>query len=412
MDIKEKSLELHRKNKGKFEIRSKVKIKNKKDLALAYSPGVAEPCLRILHDKKNSYEYTARGNLIAVISDGSAVLGMGDLGAEAAMPVMEGKAILFKQFANIDAVPLCLGTKNVDEIVRTIKLLEPSFGGINLEDISAPRCFEIEERLKKELEIPVFHDDQHGTAIAVLAGLINALKIVNTQGRTPRRGENLFETPKRCETPKNIQENIFTKGKKIEDVKIVVSGAGAAGIAITKLLLDYGAKNIIVCDSKGIISKDRELNSSKKEIAKVTNLKNEKGLLKDAIKNSDVFIGVSVGNIVDEEMAKSMNSDAIIFALANPIPEITPEFAKKNGARIIATGRSDYPNQINNVLVFPGIFRGLLDYKIKNVDSKIKIAVAKAIAQSVKKPREEKIVPDVFDKNVVENVKKAMKKFS
>jgi malate dehydrogenase (oxaloacetate-decarboxylating) len=379
MNIKEKSLELHRKNKGKFEIRSKVKIKNKKDLALAYSPGVAEPCLRILHDKKNSYEYTARGNLIAVVSDGSAVLGMGDLGAEAAMPVMEGKAILFKQFANIDAVPLCLGTKDVDEIVRTVKLLEPSFGGINLEDISAPRCFEIEERLKKELEIPVFHDDQHGTAIAVLAGLINALKIVN---------------------------------KNINEIKIVVSGAGAAGIAITKLLLDYGAKNIIVCDSKGIISKDRELNSSKKEIAKFTNLKNEKGLLKDAIKNSDVFIGVSVGNIVDGEMAKSMNRDAIIFALANPIPEITPEFAKKNGVRIIATGRSDYPNQINNVLVFPGIFRGLLDYKIKNVDSKIKIAVAKAIAQSVKKPREEKIVPDVFDKNVVENVKKAMKEFS
>jgi malate dehydrogenase (oxaloacetate-decarboxylating) len=379
MNIKEKSLELHRKNKGKFEIRSKVKIKNKKDLALAYSPGVAEPCLRILHDKKNSYEYTSRGNLIAVVSDGSAVLGMGDLGAEAAMPVMEGKAILFKQFANIDAVPLCLGTKDVDEIVRTVKLLEPSFGGINLEDISAPRCFEIEERLKKELEIPVFHDDQHGTAIAVLAGLINALKIVS---------------------------------RKISEIKIVVSGAGAAGIAITKLLLDYGAKNIIVCDSKGIISKDRELNSSKKEIAKFTNLKNEKGLLKDAIKNSDVFIGVSVGNIVDGEMAKSMNSDAIIFALANPIPEITPEFAKKNGARIIATGRSDYPNQINNVLVFPGIFRGLLDYKIKNVNSKIKIAVAKAIAESVKKPREEKIVPDVFDKNVVENVKKAMKEFS
>jgi len=245
------------------------------------------------------------------------------------------------------------------------------------------------------MEIPVFHDDQHGTAIAVLAGLINSLKIVDTQ---------------RC-TPKNIQENIFTRGKKIEEVKIVVSGAGAAGIAITKLLLAYGAKNIIVCDSKGIISKDRELNSSKKEIVKVTNLGNEKGTLKDAMKNADVFIGVSVGNIVDGEMAKSMNCDAIIFALSNPIPEITPEFAKKNGARIIATGRSDYPNQINNVLVFPGIFRGLLDYKIKKVDDKIKIAVAQAIAESVKNPSEEKIVPDVFDKDIVENVKKALKKF-
>lgn len=379
MNINEKSLELHKKNKGKFEIKSKVKIKNKNDLALAYSPGVAEPCLRIKDDKKNSYEYTARGNLIAVVSDGTAVLGMGDIGPLASMPVMEGKAILFKQFANIDAIPICLGTKDVDEIVRTVKFLEPSFGGINLEDISAPRCFEIEERLKKEMEIPVFHDDQHGTAIAVLAGLINALKIVD---------------------------------KSVNEIKIVVSGAGAAGIAITKLLLDYGAKDIIVCDSKGIISEDRELNLAKKEIAKLTNKENKKGTLKDAMKNSDVFIGVSVGNLLDKEMIDSMNKDKIIFALSNPIPEVTPEFAKKNGVKIMATGRSDYPNQINNVLVFPGIFRGLLDYKIKEVDSKIKIAVAYAIAESVKNPREEKIIPDVFNKNIIKEIVKAMKELT
>lgn len=379
MNLKEKSLELHKKNRGKFEIKSKVKIKNKKDLSIAYSPGVAEPCLRIMHDKKKSFEYTSRGNTIAVITDGSAVLGLGDIGPESAMPVMEGKAILFKQFADIDAIPICLGTKDVDEIIKTVKLLEPNFAGINLEDISAPRCFEIEQRLKKELNIPVFHDDQHGTAIAVLAGLINSLKIVK---------------------------------KNIEEIKIVINGAGAAGIAITKLLLEYGAKETIVCDSKGIISQDRELTPVKREISKITNTKNEKGLLKDAIKNADVFIGVSVGNILDKEMLKSMNKNSIIFALANPIPEVTPEFAKKHRAKIIATGRSDYPNQINNVLVFPGIFRGLVDYKIKKVNSKIKIEVAKAIASSVKRPRKDKIVPDVFDKKIVQNIKNSMKKFS
>lgn len=378
MDFEEKALELHRKNKGKFEVRSKVEINNKEDLALAYSPGVAEACLGILHDKEKSYEYTARGNLIAVVTDGSAVLGMGDIGPVASMPVMEGKAILFKQFANIDAIPICLGTKDVEEFVKAVKLLEPSFGGICLEDISAPRCFEIEERLKKEMGIPVFHDDQHGTAIAVLAGLINALKIVD---------------------------------KKIDEIKIVISGAGAAGVAIIKLLLAYGAKNIIVCDSKGIINKDRELNDSKKEIAEITNLRNENGLLRDAVKNADVFIGVSRENVLEEEDAKSMNESSIIFALSNPNPEIKPELAKKSSAVIIATGRSDYPNQINNVLVFPGIFRGLLDYKIKNVTSEIKIAVAEAIAESVENLSKEKIVPDVFDKNVVKNVKKAMKRF-
>ena len=379
MGFKEKALKLHEKKKGKFEIKSKIKIKDKKSLALAYSPGVAEPCLRILADKKNSYEYTSRGNLIAIVTDGSAVLGIGDIGPEAAMPVMEGKAILFKEFADVNAIPICLDTKDVDEIVRTIKFLEPSFGGINLEDISAPRCFEIEERLKKELKIPVFHDDQHGTAIAVLAGLINSLKIVK---------------------------------KNIKEIKIVVNGSGAAGVAIVKLLIAYGAEDIIVCDSKGIVSKDRELNESKREISEITNIKNEKGGLKKAIKNSDVFIGVSVGNILNKEMLQSMKGDSIVFALANPIPEVTPEFAKKNGVKIIATGRSDYPNQINNVLVFPGIFRGMLDYKIKEINDEIKIAVAEAISKSVRKPRIEKIIPGVFNKKVLRNITEAMKKFN
>ena len=378
MNFKEKALKLHKKKKGKFEIQSKIKIKDKKDLALAYSPGVAEPCLRIKIDKKNSYEYTARGNLIAIVTDGSAVLGMGDIGPEAAMPVMEGKAILFKEFANVDAIPICLNTKDVNEIVRTVKLLESNFGGINLEDISAPRCFEIEERLKKELEIPVFHDDQHGTAIVVLAGLINSLKITN---------------------------------RKIDEIKIVVNGAGAAGVAITKLLLAYGAKEIIVCDSKGIISKDRELNESKREISEITNIKNRKGELKEAIKNSDVFIGVSIGNLLNKEMLNSMKEKPIVFALANPIPEVTPEFAKKNGVKIMATGRSDYPNQINNVLVFPGIFRGMLDYKIKKIDDKIKITVAEAIAKSVKKLDKKNIIPGVFNKKVVKHIQEAMKNF-
>jgi len=406
MNFKEKALKLHKEKKGKFEIRSKVKIKDKKSLALTYSPGVAEPCLRIAMDKNNSYEYTARGNMIAVVTDGSAVLGMGDIGPEAAMPVMEGKAILFKEFADIDAIPICLGTKDVDEIVRTIKLLEPSFGGINLEDISAPRCFEIEERLKKELEIPVFHDDQHGTAIAVLAGLINSLKITNTQGRTPRRTAR----EPAMQAPKN--KKFLQRAKNIQEIKIVVNGAGAAGIAITKLLLAYGAENIIICDSKGIVSRDRELTEVKREISEVTNLENVKGDLKNALKNADVFIGVSVGNIFDKEMVKSMKENPIIFALANPIPEITPEFAKKNGVKIIATGRSDYPNQINNVLVFPGIFRGMLDYKIKNINDEIKISVAQAIAKSVRNPRREKIIPGVFNKKVLKNIKEAMKSFN
>lgn len=379
MNFKEKALKLHKIKKGKLEIKSKVKIKNKKDLALAYSPGVAEPCLRIVMDKKNSYEYTSRGNLIAIVTDGSAVLGIGDIGPEAAMPVMEGKAVLFKEFANVDVIPICLNTKNVNKIIETIKLLEPSFGGINLEDISAPRCFEIEKRLKEELNIPVFHDDQHGTAIVVLAGLINSLKIVN---------------------------------KNVDKIKIVVNGAGAAGIAITKLLLAYGAKDIIICDSKGIISRDRELNESKREISNLTNAKNRKGELKDAIKNADVFIGVSKGNLLDKEMLKSMKKDPIIFALANPIPEVTPEFAKKNGVKIIATGRSDYPNQINNVLVFPGIFRGMLDYRIKDINDKVKIAVAEAIAKSVKNLGSKHIIPNVFSKKVVKNIKESMKEFS
>lgn len=376
MDLKEEALKLHEEKKGKFEMRSKVKVNNKKDLSLAYSPGVAEPCKKIAENEEDSYKYTSRGNVIAVVTDGTAVLGLGDIGPLAAMPVMEGKAILFKEFANVDTIPICLATKDVDEIVKTIKFLEPSFGGINLEDISAPRCFEIEERLKKELNIPVFHDDQHGTAIVVLAGLINSLKIVD---------------------------------KKIEEVKIVLSGAGAAGIAITKLLLAYGAKNIVVCDSKGIIHSGRELNDSKKEIAEKTNLEKMTGSLSDAMKGADVFIGVSKAGVLSGEDVKSMKKDSIIFGLANPVPEIMPEIAKENGAKIIATGRSDYPNQINNVLVFPGIFRGMLDYKIKQVDDKIKLAVANAIAETVENLSEENIIPDAFDKKVVSNITEAMK---
>ena len=373
--LKEKALELHEKAKGKFEMRSKVKVDSKELLALAYSPGVAEPCLKIAEDKENSYKYTSRGNVIAVVSDGTAVLGLGDIGPEAAMPVMEGKAILFKEFANIDTIPICLDTKEVDELVRTIKLMAPSFGGINLEDISAPRCFEVERRLNEELDIPVFHDDQHGTAIVTLAGLINSLKIVD---------------------------------KRIEDIKIVLIGAGAAGNSITKLLLKYGAKNIIVLDRKGILDVTHDLDDAKKELEKLTNPNNEKGSLKDAIKNADVFIGVAVGGLVEGEMVKSMNKDAIIFALANPIPEVMPEVAKENGARIIATGRSDYPNQINNVLAFPGIFRALLDFRIKKVDDEIKIATAEAIAGTIKDIDEDHIVPDPFDKEVVSNIKKAI----
>mgnify|MGYP003979620515 FL=1 len=376
MDYKEESLILHKKNKGKIEIVSKVKVTNKEELSLAYSPGVAEPCLEIKKDREKVYDYTSKGNLIAVISDGTAVLGLGDIGPEAALPVIEGKAILFKEFANIDAMPIVLDTKDTKEIIETIKNISKTFSGINLEDISAPRCFEIERELKKELDIPVFHDDQHGTAIIVLAGIINSLEIVK---------------------------------KKIEDIKIIINGSGAAGIAIAKLLILYGAKNIIVLDSKEAINKEREnLNESKLEISNLTNPNNEKGKLNEVIKNSDIFIGVSAGNIVSEEMIESMNKDPIVFALANPTPEIDPDLAKKAGARIVATGRSDYKNQINNVLAFPGIFRGILDGRGKEITEEMKIESAIELSNIAKEDgiNEDYIIPDAFDKRVVERISK------
>ncbi len=376
MEIKKEALRLHSEKKGKIEIISKVKIQDKKDLSLAYSPGVAEPCLEIKNNPEKVYDYTSKGNLIAVISDGSAVLGLGNIGPEASLPVMEGKAILFKEFANIDAFPLILNTQNVEEIIKTIKIISKGFSGINLEDISAPRCFEIEERLNKELDIPVFHDDQHGTAIVVLAGLINSLKIVE---------------------------------KKVSEVKVVINGAGAAGIAISKLLNKYGFRNIILVDTEGAINKSRiNLNKYKQEISEF-NLKDESGSLEKVIKNADVFIGVSLGNLVTSSMVKSMNKDPIIFALANPIPEISPDLALKAGARIVATGRSDFPNQVNNVLAFPGVFRGILDSRVKKINEEMKISAAEALASLIKdEVREDYILPDIFDKRVVKEVSEAI----
>jgi len=373
------SLKLHEKNKGKISIKSKVRIKNKNNLSIVYTPGVAEPCKVIAKNKGDVYKYTSKGNIVAVITDGTAVLGLGDIGAEASLPVMEGKAVLFKEFANIDAIPLAIKSKNVDEIVNTIKLISPMFGGINLEDISAPRCFEIEERLKKELDIPVMHDDQHGTAIVVLAGLINALKLAQ---------------------------------KKFSEVKIVISGVGAAGIAIAKLLLKYGAKNIIMADSVGAIYEGRteNMNSMKIEIAKITNPNKECCDLNTLMKNADVFVGVSAPNILKINHVKSMNKKAIIFAMANPIPEIMPDDAKKGGAYIIATGRSDFPNQINNVLAFPGVFRGALDVRAREINTEMKIAAAEALAGMIKNPTINKIIPSPFDKDVAKNVANAVKK--
>jgi len=378
MNIEKKSLIFHEKLKGKISIKSKVEVKDKESLSLAYTPGVAEPCRQIKKNYDNIYKYTSKGNMVAVVTDGSAVLGLGDIGADAALPVMEGKAILFKEFANIDSFPICINSKDIDTIVNTVKLISSSFGGINIEDISAPRCFEIEERLKKELNIPVFHDDQHGTAVVVLAGLINSVKIVN---------------------------------KNIKDLKIVINGAGAAGIAIAKLLIKLDIKNIILCDSKGAIYKEREnLNWIKKELAKVTNKKNEKGSLKDVIKGKDVFIGVSAPDILTGEMVSTMNKDPIIFALSNPDPEILPDIAKKHGAKIVATGRSDFENQINNVLAFPGIFRGALDIKAKFIDDNMKIAAAYAIASIIKENElnPDYIIPEPFNKEVVNKVSKAV----
>lgn len=378
MDIYEESLKFHEENRGKFEIKSRVSVQDRKALSLAYTPGVAEPCREIHKDKEKAYLYTRKWNTVAVISDGTAVLGLGDIGPEASLPVMEGKSILFKEFGNVDAFPLVLNTKNVDEIVETIIRISPTLGAINLEDISAPRCFEIEKRLKESLDIPVFHDDQHGTAIVTLAALINASKIVN---------------------------------KKLEDLKVVVNGAGAAGVAITKLLLSSGVKNIILCDRKGAIYEGREgLDHSKIDIAKITNRSMEAGSLETVIKNSDVFIGVSAPNVMSKDMVKSMNKDSMIFAMANPVPEIFPEDAKEAGARVIGTGRSDFPNQINNVLAFPGIFRGALDARAKEINEAMKVAAAYAIANSVSEEQlhEDFIIPNAFDISVQKAVAKAV----
>ncbi|ERK31594.1 NAD(P)-dependent malic enzyme [Clostridium intestinale] len=380
MNYFEESLKLHEKNSGKIEVTSKVKITTREDLSLAYTPGVAEPCRKIHENEEDVYKYTSKGNLVAVVTDGTAVLGLGDIGPKAGLPVMEGKAILFKEFANVDAVPICLDTKNVDEIVKTVKLIAPGFGGINLEDIGAPRCFEVEEILKKELDIPVFHDDQHGTAIVVLAGIINALKIVN---------------------------------KKIEDVKVVVNGAGAAGTAIAKLLLSTGVKNLIACDKVGILYEGiEEVDDAKKELGKITNPNKLKGSLADALVGADVFIGVSAPGIVSQAMVKSMSKDSILFAMANPTPEIMPDEAKAAGARVIGTGRSDFPNQVNNVLAFPGIFRGALDVRAKEINEEMKIAAAYAIASMIKDEdlNENNVIPDALDKTVAANIAEAIKK--
>lgn len=371
------ALAAHKKNRGKLAISAKVPLKTVRDMSLYYTPGVAEPCKEIAKDPENSYLYTSKQNLVAVISDGSAVLGLGNIGAAAGMPVMEGKALLFKAFGGLDAIPICLDSQDTEELIMIIKSMAVSFGGINLEDISAPRCFEIEERLIKELDIPVFHDDQHGTAIVCLAGLINALKVV---------------------------------GKTAGKAKVVISGAGAAGIAITKLLLKYGFKNIILQDSKGLIYAGREdLNDIKKEMAKVTNTKKLKGDLHEALVGADIFIGVSQPDIVTTEMVKTMAQDAIVFAMSNPNPEIHPKDALKGGAKVVATGRSDFPNQINNVLVFPGIFRGALDARVSKITDKMKLAAAQALANLVKKPLPDKIIPGVFDKGVCAAVAKAVK---
>ncbi|EGQ23169.1 MULTISPECIES: NAD(P)-dependent malic enzyme [Sporosarcina] len=375
------SLHMHKIHNGKMETISKVPLENKEDLSLAYSPGVAEPCVEIAKDPSLAYEYTIKGNLVAVITDGTAVLGLGDIGPEAALPVMEGKALLLKQFAGIDSFPICLDTKDTDEIVNIVKALSPTFGAINLEDISAPRCFEIEQRLREECNIPIFHDDQHGTAIVVGAGLINALKLV---------------------------------GKERNEVKIVLNGAGAAGVAITKLLLSMGFENIIMCDSKGIIYEGREfsMNSVKHEMSRITNREKLEGTLEDAMKGADVFVGVSVANLLTKELIDCMNPEPIVFGLANPIPEIKPELAKEYGVRIIATGRSDYPNQVNNVLAFPGIFRGALDVRATEINEEMKLAATYAIADLIKEEdlREDYIIPDPFDDRVAPIVAHAVGK--
>lgn len=380
MTNQEKALELHAKLQGKLETVSKTPVRTREDLALVYTPGVAEPCKVIARDPAAAYTYTMKANTVAVVSDGSAVLGLGNIGPKAAMPVMEGKAVLFKEFGGVNAVPICLDTQDTEEIIKAVTWLAPAFGGINLEDISAPRCFEIEERLKETLDIPVFHDDQHGTAIVVLAGIINALKVV---------------------------------GKKKEDCRVVVNGAGSAGVAITRLLITYGFSNIIMCDKSGILCDGAEgLNWMQEKMVKRTNLAHETGSLADALKGADIFVGVSAPGIVTEEMVASMNSDAILFAMANPVPEIMPDLAKKAGARVVGTGRSDFPNQVNNVVAFPGIFRGALEGHAKQITDKMKLAAANAIAALVSDEdlNENNIMPEAFDPRVADVVADAVKK--
>ncbi len=379
-DLRKQSLDAHEKYRGKLEVVSKVPLKSKKGMSLYYTPGVAEPCKEIVKCKSDAYKYTSKCHTIAVITDGSAVLGLGNIGALAGLPVMEGKCALFKEFGGVDAVPICLDTQDVDEIVNIVKSISGSFGGINLEDISAPRCFEVEEKLIDALDIPVFHDDQHGTAIVCLAGLINALKVV---------------------------------GKRASNVEVVISGAGAAGIAIAKLMMEYGFKNISLLDSRGLIYEGRDgLNEYKERIAKVTNRKKIIGSLDEAVKGADIFIGVSQPDILTTKMVRTMNDDPIVFAMSNPDPEIHPSDAKKGGAKVIATGRSDYPNQINNVLIFPGIFRGALEARAERFTDEMKLAAAKTLAALVKNPTPNMIIPGVFDQEVAEVVAKAVRKFS
>jgi len=376
----EESLKLHEEKQGKISVVSKVKVETRDDLSLAYTPGVAEPCRKIHEDQENVFKYTSKGNLVAVVTDGTAVLGLGDIGPMAGLPVMEGKAILFKEFADVDAFPICVDSKDVDEIVNVVRLIAPTFGGINLEDIGAPRCFEVEEKLKKLIDIPVFHDDQHGTAIVVLAGVINALKVVD---------------------------------KKLEDLKVVINGAGAAGTAIAKLLLSSGVKNLIAVDKVGILYRGMEkIDDAKEALAEITNPDNIKGNLSDALVGADLFVGVSAPGILKPEMVKSMNRDSIIFAMANPTPEIMPDEAKAAGARVIGTGRSDFPNQVNNVLAFPGIFRGALDVRAREINEEMKLAAAYAIANYIKDEdvNENNVIPSALDKNVAVKVAEAIAK--
>ena len=379
MTINEKALQMHEQWNGKLEIHSKYPVKSREDLSIAYTPGVAEPCKAIAQDKDSAYRYTMKANTVAVVSDGSAVLGLGNIGPHAAMPVMEGKAVLFKEFGGVNAVPICLDTQDTEEIIKAVTWLAPAFGGINLEDISAPRCFEIEERLKATLDIPVFHDDQHGTAIVVLAGIINALKVV---------------------------------GKRKEDCRVVVNGAGSAGVAITKLLLTYGFPNILMCDKAGILSRTTEgLNWMQQKMTEVTNPAGETGTLADALRGADIFVGVSAPDIVTAEMVRAMNHDAILFAMANPVPEIMPDVARAAGARVVGTGRSDFPNQVNNVVAFPGIFKGALEGRATQITEEMKLAAAEAIASLVPEDElsEDNIMPEAFNPKVAELVAEAVK---